>query len=172
MKPTPKASICLTIFILAGCAGHSSQAPSGSLVAKALKDHPEIAYEVEASVQDQAFGEVQGTATTFHVTPRDDRYAWERTKLFFETYLKDDADQKAKTYNLESSDTSWVVNNTGIGKGRYDYIIRKTQTSDGFDYSVLCNPRTGADAASAVVNARNLARFIDTGNLEVALIVR
>jgi len=129
-----------------------------------------VDYEIEASVQDQAFEEVRKQPTSFVVTSGEDVHAWERANFFFNRYLKQEG-QKGVMKAVHNGNAV-VLTSKALQVGRFDFEVRKTDTYNGIHYDVRCVSRKAGNGDSANINARNLARFIQTGNLEVSLLVK
>ncbi len=123
--------------------------------------------EVAATTEDLARSEVLQSPTDFDVTIEQDRYAWERTHLFLESYVDP---QRAPVRPI----TKVVGSRWGLASppvhGGYVYEVWRETIPDGFHYSVRCVAAPEASKDQAALNAGNLARFIRDGKLEVSLL--
>lgn len=123
--------------------------------------------QVEATTEDVARSEVLQSPTDFEVSIEQDRYAWERTQLFLESYIDP---QRAPIRPI----TKIVGSRWGLAsppvQGGYVYEVWREAIPDGFHYSVRCLAAPELSKDQAVLNAANLARFIRDGKLEVSLL--
>lgn len=144
-------ALVVTIAILAvGCtASRGTSVPN------------DVTYEVE-SVTEQAVSAVEETATSFEVDPASARYVWERAEFFYRHYL-------GLNEQLKFTENSKVL----AGADKLGFMWRVTGgtgTATG-TFAVSCDGGNGNDRL-AELNARNLARFLNTGTLEVDLLPR
>lgn len=118
------------------------------------------------TIDQQALDAVTSTPTEFAVRFGQDGEAWSRAKVFFLQY----------TGGLEivaEKDKRVSMNTSSTAGDRYHFAVQKRPTPDGYLYRVLCRPQgSGATQQHARMNAQNLARFVRTGTLEVALLKR
>ncbi|RMG43092.1 MAG: hypothetical protein D6719_04460 [Candidatus Dadabacteria bacterium] len=142
--------VCL---VLAGCGTKKPDSPR---------------YEVEILTPAEAvLEEVMSTPTEFIVDYDNDPTAWDRIPYFFTRYL-----------GVKMPVVEYLGNNSyriraPSGSTKYSYNILKTPESTGFRYRVECIPnQSSAKSSLADRNARNLARFIRDGTLELSLLDR
>lgn len=120
------------------------------------------------SPETQAIDDISSTTKSFVVSFADDQHSRERAELF----LRDYAGGFEYANNQGASHTS-VFSNRSATNSAYSYEIERTMLGNGYQYVVMCVPR--AETASdelADRNARNVARFIKDGHLEVSLLGR
>jgi hypothetical protein len=120
------------------------------------------------SPETQAIDDISATTKSFIVSFADDQHSRERAELF----LRDYAGGFEYVENQGPSLTSVFSNKSATGAA-YSYEIERTMLQDGYQYVIICAPR--GDVASQELadrNARNVARFIRDGHLEVSLLGR
>ena len=127
------------------------------------------AIEVAATPEQQAKEEVLATPIDFVVPLEQDRFAWERARLFLESYASGDGSQVNAVVLV-------VGSRRGLsgppGVSRYTYEVLKEFSGDGYRYSVRCAPSADGRSDHAALNAANFARFVRDGKLEVSLLAR
>lgn len=144
-------AVSLLLIFSAGCSSAGRVLP------------PDATYEFE-SVTEQAIADVDSAQTTFDVDPETARYVWERAEFFYRHYLG--LNEKIK-YTADSK----VLG--GSDKHGYQWNVTGGTASQTGTFSVACEARAnGASAKVAELNAKNLARFLNTGTLEVDLLPR
>lgn len=126
--------------------------------------------EIETPEQ-QVLAEINGTQTEFTVPLEDSTAAWSRARTFFLQYLGFTRDTLAEE---KRSERDTLLSNRTSPRGRYLYEVSKTVTDHGYRFRVACRPRTGSGTRSTAAeqNSRNVARFIQTGTLELAYLDR
>lgn len=116
----------------------------------------------------QALDDIAGTSKSFLIPVDEDEHAQERVELF----LRDYASGVSRSEPSVNSDTI-VFSNRAHSGASYIYEVERTRVAGGFQYIVFCEPRhSGASDDLADRNARNFARFIRDGHLEVSLLAR
>ncbi|MBN8550806.1 MAG: hypothetical protein J0M12_15940 [Deltaproteobacteria bacterium] len=129
-------------------------------------------YELEVvTVEEQAAQAVNESPTDFIVQVPDETIAWERSQLFFSTYTSGAVQQE---FDYPRPGVALVTKSRE--KDKYIYEIEHSATKDGaYRYVVSCSRNTskhGGSDYAAQRNARNVARFIRDGNLELSLLDR
>lgn len=121
-------------------------------------------YDVEVeTVEEQANAAVDAAPTTFSVTSEaQNTLYWARASLFFKQYT--DAFKVQKDF----------VRSSPGDKSSYVYEVSRVNTPEATKYTVKCAPGGGGNTSTDVLarNAKNLARFILEGNLELSLMAR
>ncbi|NLF24576.1 MAG: hypothetical protein GX589_02815 [Deltaproteobacteria bacterium] len=125
------------------------------------------ALEIErVSVKDQALAEVEATPLEFVIKFQNDSAVWQRAKSFFSLYLEEEAVPGSR--DKENHICSGSQRNPA-----YRYCIKRAPEKGGMRYQVKCLPLSSkAQPDFAERNARNLARFLRDGTLEVSLLER
>jgi len=113
------------------------------------------------SQEEQTIAELNQTPTTFDLEVDDDYAVWGRVRLFFRQYLPDET---------LSTDEDQYITNIG-SSGKYIYQIRRTFVGSKSHYVVRCISNNG-DPQLAERNAKNLARFMRSGTLELNLLAK
>jgi hypothetical protein len=128
------------------------------------------ALELTETVEERAVSDVRGADTVFDLSLDADRHAWERARLFFEKYLAPGDGQAGVISKVVGS--RWALASPPVGR-QYQYEVWRDSIRNGYRYSVTCKPLvSGASMDRAVLNAKNLARFIRDGQLELSLVSR
>lgn len=140
----------LLILFALGCA--SKQAP---FVIE--KVEPELSLE-HLTVEDQALEDVLATPLVFELPPNEQVAAWNRARYFF------------KSQTASSKEQSDAIGN-GPNE-TYHYLVRRTLKNALSRYEVECIAKSPALQTMADRNARNLARFLRDGTLEVSLLAK
>ena len=152
----------LAIFMLSGSSlGCSSLSMFGSdnqtgYVIERVPDVPHNLLEVERA------------ATTFVVPFSEDYYATQRVLEFMQRYGRGQVERRRVAVDQEL-----ISDVKGVRESPFSYLVEKVQVSDGMRYSVTClsdGAETLSARQAAVLNARNFARFIRLGKLEVSLL--
>jgi len=161
-----KKSLIISPIVIAGLAACSfGGSPKGSIAD--VVGASQHGLEVAATTEDLARSEVLQSPTDFDVTIEQDRYAWERTHLFLESYVDP---QRAPVRPITKVVGSrWGLASPAV-QGGYVYEVWREAIPDGFHYSVRCLSAPDASKEQAALNAANLARFIRDGKLEVSLL--
>jgi len=147
-------TICVVLSL---CACTESTSPS-----------PKVEFEIEGP-EEQAAQVIDSTLTEFRIPFDKDALAWERTRLFFSKYtakpLISELDKRGDNLEIASQ----------LPKENYFFKVKHELDGNQFKYLVSCvpNPAQGAaDTLAANRNAKNLARFIQDGQLEVGFLAR
>lgn len=129
---------------------------------------PQPRYEVQVeTVEDQALAAVEATAPDFVVPLSESEDAWARAHLFITQYAAGDGVAR------DAGPSGMVLSNESNTAERFTYRIERRFEPRGYRFSVTCAPRaTSGSRAAADINARNAARFIREGTLEVSLLTR
>jgi hypothetical protein len=129
-------------------------------------------YEVveRVTVDQQALEEVLKTPLNFSVDRAKADQAWDRARMFFEFFI---AQGNAKPEELYEARPAWISNER-IPDQKYSYRIARQESSAQVSFLVKCiaRPMAGGTPEKAEQNARNLARFMQYGYLEVSLLDR
>lgn len=139
---TPRALVSPLFVILAACS------------------HPMPKIEV-VSFQEQVREEVEEHPTQFQLPKQSDAQAWTRAQLFF------------RDYEL----TTPIVSRNEIKSNpkedkRFLYQISRVGHGKEVEYVVNCVGREPRDSEVAEVNAKNVARFLKEGQLELSLLAK
>ena len=118
------------------------------------------------SVKDQALAEIEAAPLEFLIEFQNDSAVWQRAKSFFPLYLGEVS--APGPLGKENQICSGLKNNP-----TYSYCIKRSPGKGGMRYQVSCAP-VGPEATPVFAerNARNLARFLREGTLEVSLLER
>ena len=138
------------IFLMVLFLGCASQNPAS------------LNYEI-VTVEQQALESIMETPSEFALPRHQDVYAWERAAIFFDTHTP------GGTTTVHTPD-HMTLSNRNPEKG-YIYSVERQNLGDQFSYKVRCMPQTReANRIDGVKYAKNLARFIKDGTLEVSLL--
>ena len=156
MGSVPARWLAALATVAAGCAAVSSSERPGI--------RPE---DVEVvSVKDQALQEIEQAPLDFDMPYAADLPAWQRAISFFKMYLKEQG-------RAPFSETETVIENQAGEGVRYVYRVVRTPAAGAMHYRVSCGPAgPGSTPLQADTNARNLARFIRDGTLELSWLYR
>ena len=129
-------------------------------------------YELEViTVEELAAQAVNESPTDFFVKGEDQPVAWERSQLFFSTYTSGAEQQE---FDYPRPGVSLVTRQRA--KEKYIYEIEHSATKEGgYRYVISCSRNStqkGGSDFAAHRNARNVARFVREGNLELSLLDR
>lgn len=102
---------------------------------------------------------VDSTAPSFTVQYADEHYATERLMYFAQSILKSTPTSGGR--NTVTGEATIM-----LGSANYIYTIRKAPTSEGVQYAVSCTSRSEGMNETAMRNAKNLARFVQSGQFE------
>lgn len=117
----------------------------------------QVEYE---SPKDQALEEIKRTKTSFAVLHTENAAAWDRVYALFKFFLK-------------TAPESIQQDKITGGSANFFYLIERHYADDNVQYQV-----TGLNRASlqpgekSTLNAKNIARFIKNGTLEVDFLVK
>lgn len=114
----------------------------------------------------QIVQDLQVVPTRFLISVAEDNSAWARAQLFFKMYVN----EPDKVVHGSRSGINFITN-VGVPKEKYQYTISRAQAPKGFDYSVKCNS-SSALVAQCDSNAKNVARFVREGQLELSHFAR
>ena len=147
-----------------GCAGSTSQQMEKVPAAQPTFDI--------ISPQAQTLTAIEKMPTTFTVSPYDDRESWGRAKTFLKQFTQDGLQAEE-----EGADRIVLSNHRGTRSSKdrdlYTYRIEKRFLRGEISYAVSCRPVAGgATRALALRNAKNVARFVRDGDLEVSVLAR
>lgn len=158
-------SLTCLLLISIGCAGNY---PANRRSAASQRTQPKK-WDVElVTIEDQAIQDVEGAVTKFELDFSDNTPARERLAIFYDFYLKEQAGTEKDLIDLR--DTQVVYYRTE----NYLYRVKIRDHGGSFTYDVACQGNRGTkrvrDYLAAQRNAKNLARFIKDGSLEVSLL--
>jgi len=115
------------------------------------------------TIEDQARDAVAAVPTEFLLVAPESGLAWSRARDFFGLYAK----------SRLAVDSETLLSDRGRASGRFFYEIERSPTARGTRFSVRCFPVQGnAIVSSSIQNARNVARFLRDGVLELSLLER
>lgn len=156
-------------MLLLACASVSACAPAVFTHSRAS-----VAYEFEhIGPKQQAIEAVNATPTQFVVEFPNDPTSWERAFIFFNKYT-----ERQSIYESDKPVWNSKISNDNAPADSFYYEVTRRLESNGFRYNISCttNPKhmnSGINSQDqAQLNARNLARFIRDGTLEVSLLVK
>jgi len=131
---------------------------------------PKLEFEV-VGVREQALEALAATPLEFELLPSEDDESWERAHIFLSKYTD--------KYRLTNIQGDLVLNSSPQAGERYSYRVSKHYNGTAYQYNVDCIPNQAGQGTSgfeiapnAQRNAKNLARFIKDGQLEVSLLER
>ncbi|MFM1847954.1 MAG: hypothetical protein RL417_1428 [Pseudomonadota bacterium] len=129
---------------------------------------PQPAFEVEIeTVEAQALRAVEESAVEFTVPLREADEAAARGRLFFREYTGTEPTSTAE------SPRSVILSSPVEPLAGYRYTVRQSRSPEGYRFKVECLPVAPAGTTElAERNARNVARFIREGTLELSLLAR
>lgn len=131
-----------------------------------------VSLEVAESVDQQAAAEVAATSPTFSVSIDEDGVYWMRAKLFFEKFLTTDSGSKTPVIT-KIMGRKWLLLSSPSVAGNYSYEVAKDELPGAYRYHVRCTQRKNlGNQQVAEMNARNVARFIRNGKLEISLLTQ
>jgi len=122
--------------------------------------HPMPKIEV-VSFQEQVREEVEEHPTQFQLPRQGDAQAWTRAQLFFRDY-------ELSTPIVSSNE----IKSNPKGDRRFLYQISRAGHGKEVEYVVNCVGREPRDNEIAEVNAKNVARFLKEGQLELSLLTK
>ena len=112
---------------------------------------------------------VDSTPQNFVIPFSVEALSWERARLFFAKYTKDpvisELDREGNKLELRAQTPELT----------YSFIVERTLESAGYKYRVFCLPNLGKHESTSILatrNAKNLARFIKDGELELTLLAK
>ena len=129
---------------------------------------PKVEFEIQGPEEQSALL-IDAAPTEFKINFENDALAWERTRLFFSKYtakpLISELDKKGESLEIASQ----------LPSEKYFFRVKHILQGQGFKYLVTCVPnpaQRSADNLAANRNAKNLARFIKDGELDVGFLAR
>jgi hypothetical protein len=132
-----------------------------------VQPKPEVVtprYDVEVeTMEDQANSAVNASPTSFSVkSAAEDNLYWARASLFFKQYTD--------SFHVNKD----TVKSVPGQKSRFIYEVSRVNEPLATKYTVKCVSGGGINTSTDVLarNAKNLARFIREGNLELSLLER
>lgn len=112
------------------------------------------------TVEKQALEEIRATPSTFKLSAEEDRPTWTRAKIFFENF---------NGGNPVLGDG--VMKSSPSTASKVHYTIEKKWNGDGYRYTVLSQtPNMPTAPDQLMLYSKNVARFLQTGYLEVSLL--
>ncbi len=150
-----RSSSIFPIFlsVLTACAGQPTPAPR---------------YEYEVvSIEEQALQAVEQMPTEFQVRLEDDESVWDRSHLFFRIYTNAGAFEE----NFDYPNPGTTLRSKDGVQDAYRYEIERRLSAGGYRYLVQCLP-SRPSALFCERNAKNVARFLRDGHLELSLFDR
>jgi hypothetical protein len=115
------------------------------------------------SSAEEARLEIQSAPTAFSLDPEQNESAWERAYFYLNQYAGE-----GKVVHESASDRDILTKSTAHG---FRYQISRQYQGGGVNFQVLCTPIQGrGNPTDALLNAKNLARFIRTGELEMSIV--
>ncbi len=125
--------------------------------------HSNTGYTVErTSSQELILEEIEGMPTQFALDVPSSKAAWVRAVLFVQEHTKGSAEIEGDR----------IVSCSNHPENQFIYRIKKHESEMGAEFEISCEPveKTPAKQASALLNAKNLARFLRNGELELSLL--
>lgn len=171
-----RLTVSLLVFgllALSGCSANTSRTGHPNRKAAASLDSSQVEYlDREAVVRE----EVQRQNTRFTVPEEDVALLWKRSKLLASTYIN--TSSKPKVMTAYSSNGFHLRHfpaptTTGQRKG-FAYEVKVRPSSDSLNRLVevfVVNMTTGAQDNDALMLAKNISRFLETGVLERNLLI-
>lgn len=160
-----KTLLLLPVVSVFGCT------PSGS--SRSVDPHRDKEHYQVVTIEEQAAESVVRSATQFTL-PRSREYeSWSRARVFFATYIKQ---RPASIERLPGSGLR--IQNSDRSLDEFLYSIEKYTAHNSVTYFVRCKPaqrisdpqKLYALRNRAHQNAKNVARFIREGQLELSLL--
>ncbi|MBX7144965.1 MAG: hypothetical protein K1X79_10975 [Oligoflexia bacterium] len=150
-------SLVVLCILVGGCSSATPASPKP----------PGLEFEI-VSPEEQVAQSLAETPKHFIVEYTEAQHAAERVEYFFQNYTSG-----FKQIQDQGPSAATIITNRAEASGGYQYTVERTVTAQGFQYIVNCEASgPGAQPAAADRNARNLARFIREGQLEISLISR
>lgn len=114
------------------------------------------------SSQELILEEIEGMPTQFSLDIPSSKAAWVRAVLFVQEHTKGSAE-------IESNK---IVSCSNHPENQFIYRINKHESEVGANFEITCEPiqPTPSNQAAALLNAKNLARFLRNGELELSLL--
>lgn len=122
-----------------------------------------VTYEAISS-QEEALQEIQASPTNFEVTIEENEAAWERARFFLQQYAG-----KGKIQSERAADRDVM---TKAGSAGFRYQVARRFNGGKVNFQVFCTPKDPKrSTAQALLNAKNVARFVRSGELEVSQLI-
>lgn len=119
-----------------------------------------VAFDTISS-QEETLIQIQNSPTHFSLSIEENEAAWERARFFLEQYAG-----KGKISSEHSSDRDVM---TKIGSSGFRYQMVRQFEKGKVGYQVFCTPKDSKRSnAEALLNAKNVARFVREGELEIS----
>lgn len=114
------------------------------------------------SSQELILEEIEGMPTQFSLDIPSSKAAWVRAVLFVQEHTKGSAEIEPNK----------IVSCSNHPENQFVYRISKNDSEMGATFEITCEPieKTPANQAAALLNAKNLARFLRNGELELSLL--
>lgn len=125
--------------------------------------HSHGGYTVErTSSQELILEEIEGMPTQFSLDIPSSKAAWVRALFFVQEHTKGSAEIEGNK----------IVSCSNHPENQFIYRINKHESEIGTDFEITCEAveKTPANQAAALLNAKNLARFLRNGELELSLL--
>lgn len=124
-----------------------------------------VQLELVESLSDRTRDAIERSPLTFYVPISEERYAWERARIFLDQYAHG-------ARELIQADRSTLLSHAHATLP-CRYRVRKTRAKDGYDYDIGCQAGVAAHSPQTIsLAAHNLARFIRTGEMEMPVVTR
>ena len=156
-------------FSLLGCVSENSR-PKGVFSHLPDTNHG-ISMEVAASVDQQAAQEIGAFPAQFIIPIDEEPVVWSRAKLFLEKFLPTTGVTTPVIMKVVGK--RWVLASNSKIPGGYGYEISRDELPGSYRLSVKCVPKSKEFSQQAAeMNAKNVARFLKEGRLEVSLLAK
>lgn len=158
------------VLLLTACAQNTnnSRASFDSAIIETDKiDEDNLA--VVSNSQSESIDEINAFPTSLRYDDSDPlghdyKSAWERATLFFKLYLKDNLQIKLKGNQTQMFSQSKVFNY------KVESSKIRTNSDNSYRINILVTDITGKNTIESELAAKNLARFIDKGELLVEMV--
>lgn len=127
---------------------------------------PQLEFEV-ISPEEQVAQSLAETPKSFVVQYSEAQHTEERLAYFFRNYTAG-----AQETDEQGPSSATVITNKIDSNTNFLYTIERTVNASGYQYIVHCEGLSNEFQPAADRNARNLARFLREGQLEVSLLTR
>lgn len=154
-----KAKPVLIIFLILASCSSIKRDNSDVIIEQEENNFESMIVDVD-TVEELALREVQSSQTDFEATAERHTEIMQRFWYFAETYngQKPDFERKTNTAKTKGQSFTYILSWKGDSKAPK----RK--------YSVTCRLNSAAITDDSELNAKNIARFLNTGTLEVSLL--
>ena len=107
--------------------------------------------------------QIQSAPTRFFIDVENNSAAWERARFFLSQYT---GPGRVEIQSSADREQLAKLSNTG-----FRYQIARVFERGGAQYQIICTPKNSGTANNdALLNAKNLARFVREGELDLGLI--